>query len=318
MQPDTSILSQLSTITQSLATVRSLDELATTIHELVAQMTQVEYSGIYITDFTHGKLRLRHAKGFTPEEKEEAERTAWDRHPGWVVRNKQILHVADTELDNRTQGSKRAGTVRSRLWLPILTPEESVGALGLASTRPHAFSEQHIVLLQYAASTAGFMFASLRDRWSLEEQFRLAEEQRRELEVLSSPLVEVAQGVIILPIIGRMDEARAQQMTEKLLNIIANRGMRTVILDLTGVGAIDAASIEHLGRMHQAVRLLGSDCVFSGISGQTASLMTSAGIDLVGWSTFATVRQALACSSNLASSPAHSKKTSGIPKRHGA
>lgn len=315
MLPETNILSHLIPITQSLGRARNLDELATGIYEIVERIVSVEYSGIYLMDFARQELRLLFMKGFTPEEQQEAQKTAWERHPGWVVRNKQLLHVPDTELDSRTEGVKRAGPVLSRLWIPIVTPDEAVGAVGLASARKHAFSEDNIVLLQYAASAAGFMFANLRDRQALEEQFRLAEEQRRELEVLSSPVVEVARGVMILPIIGRMDESRAQSMMEKLLAAIATRNLRAVILDLTGVASIDSASIEHLARMHQAVRLLGSVCVFTGISGQTAALMTNAGTDIVGWSTFATVRQALASFSNASRAPGHSKNISGISKR---
>jgi anti-anti-sigma regulatory factor/putative methionine-R-sulfoxide reductase with GAF domain len=293
MRESSTILERLASITQSLASVQSLDELSKAIYDIVEQLTTVEFSGVYIMDFAHQRLQLRHTKGFTPTERDEAERTAWDRHPGWVVRNKQILHVPDTALDDRSQTSKRTANVRSRIWVPILTPEKAVGALGLASTLVNAFSSEDILLLQYAATAAGFMFSCLHDRWLLEEQMRVVEEQRRELDALSSPLVEVAQGIMVLPIIGRMSETRAQQMTEKLLAVISERNMRAVILDLTGVATIDAASIEHLERMHRAVRLLGSDCVFSGISGRTAALMTEVGTDLVGWSTYATVRQAL-------------------------
>ncbi|HRI66823.1 MAG TPA: STAS domain-containing protein [Polyangium sp.] len=69
-----------------------------------------------------------------------------------------------------------------------------------------------------------------------------------------------------------------------------------MILDLTGVATIDSASVDHLGRIHRAIRLLGSECMFSGISGQTAALMTEISQDLANWKTFANVRQALGAS----------------------
>lgn len=292
------LLNRLTAIMQSLATVRTQEELAHAIAGIVENTLTVEYVGIFMTHFDTGTLSMRYAKGFTTEEQKEAVRTAWERHPGWVIRNKQVLHVPDTDHDDRTQTSKRSRDVRSRLWFPIVADDEAVGAIGLASTIPHAFTYEHFVVLQYAATTSGFMFANLRDKWALEQQFIVAEEQRQELVALSSPLVEVGRGIVVLPIIGRMDESRARQMTEKLLDLIASKTLRAVILDLTGVATIDAASIEHLGHMHRAVRLLGSECVFSGISGQTAALMTDLGIDLASWKTFATVRQALASFSN--------------------
>jgi rsbT co-antagonist protein RsbR len=299
MVDEQAILTRITRITASLATVRDLNALAKAIHEVVEDIITVEYSGVYMMDFTVQKLRLWYAKGFTDDEHREAERTAWDRHPGWVLRNKEKLHVRDTDADQRTQSSKRAFHVRSRLWLPIMAHDEAVGALGLASSKLDVYLDEHIVILQYAATTTGFMFENLRDKWNLEQQFVVSEEQRLELVALSSPLVEVGDGIIVLPIIGRVDANRAQQITEKLLGIVASRSIHAVILDLTGVAIIDSASIEHLERMHRAVRLLGSSCLFSGISGQTAALITQIGGELGNWKTFATVRQALATFSNV-------------------
>lgn len=292
------ILEHMAQVMTSLGAVRTLDALAETVHQAIEDTVVVEYSGVYMLDYVSQTLRTWRMKGFSPEERAEAERTAWERHPGWVMRNKQILHVPDTEKDNRTQNSKRAFQVRARLWVPILNKGEGIGALGLASTTPHAFTDEHLTVLQYAATMTGFMYENLRDKWLLETQLREAEERKQELVALSSPLVEVWNGVLVLPIIGRMDEARAQQIMEKLLQIISSRNVRAVILDLTGVAAIDTLSVQHLGRMQRAVRLLGSDCLLSGISGQTAALMSQFGSDLETWKTFASVRQALGAFAN--------------------
>ncbi len=295
------VLERMTRITGSLATVRDLDGLARAIHNVVEDTVIVEYSGVYMLDYTNDRLRLWYTKGFTSQEHDEAERTAWDRHPGWVIRNNQMLHVPDTDTDARSQNSNRSFPVRSRLWLPITCDDKAIGAMGLASSVANTFTSEHISILEYAATTSGFMFANLRARWALEKQFLVAEEQRRELVALSSPVVEVGSGIVVLPIIGRMDENRAAQMTEKLLGLIAGQTIRVVILDLTGVAMIDSASVDHLGRMHRAIRLLGSECVFSGISGQTAALMTEISQDLANWKTFASVRQALGASTTTAS-----------------
>ncbi len=287
------ILARLTGITAALATVRTLDALAKAIHDVVEQTVFVEYSGVYMTDFTTDALRLWQAKGFGPEEQREAERTAWDRHPGWVIRNKQMLHIPDTDADSRSKDSKRTFHIRSRLWLPIMVDDRAIGAMGMASTRLNAFSQDDVTVLQYASTTSGFMYKNLQDNWVLEQQFVVAERQRQELVALSSPLVEVWNGIIVLPIIGQVGEERAQRMTEKLLAMVAARNIRAVILDMTGVASIDSASIEYLGRMHHAVRLLGSNCVFTGVSSTTATLITKMGVDLGNWMTFATVRQAL-------------------------
>lgn len=287
------ILERVTRITLQLSSVQDLDSLARTIHGVVEEIINVQYSGVYLLDFSSSVLRLWYTKGFSEEEHREAERTAWDRHPGWVIRNKEMLHVPDTEADTRTQSSKRAFHVRSRLWLPIMNREEAVGAIGLASKQLNAFAGEDIIVLKYAAATGGLVFGSLRAHLELEKQLQLAVEQRRDLEALSSPLVEVSKGVVVLPIIGQVDDARAKQITEKLLHVVVSRALHTVILDLTGVAAMADESLRHLEQMHLAVRLLGADCVFTGISGQTATLMTHMGIDIAHWTTYANVRMAL-------------------------
>ncbi|HVJ89327.1 MAG TPA: STAS domain-containing protein [Labilithrix sp.] len=100
-------------------------------------------------------------------------------------------------------------------------------------------------------------------------------------------------------------------MTDKLLPAVVTRRVRAVILDMTGVEEIDQASLEHLGRMHSAVRLLGSRCVFTGMAPETASLVVEMGIELAGWTTFSTVRQALAHIQHAAQDGSGRRRTGG-------
>ena len=97
------------------------------------------------------------AKGFTEEERQQAERTSWDRHPGWVFRNKQVLLISDTEQDKSgySKDSKRSFKVRSRVWLPILSLDKAVGSFGIASVEPNTFSDEHVALLTFVCDLAG-------------------------------------------------------------------------------------------------------------------------------------------------------------------
>lgn len=296
MVDDEALFLRLSAIVSTLAAVRSLDGLASSIHQIVEDVVRVERSGVYLCEFETGRLCLFRAKGFNDDEKREAERTAWERHPGRVMREQVVLHVPDIAMDaaQTTANSARSFVVRSRLWLPIVSEGGSVGAIGLASGESHSFSTVDMAVLRFAAGTTGLMYKNLRDTQALATQLSVASEQRRELAALSSPLVEVADGVVVLPIIGLIDEERAHLITEKLLAAVVAKQIRSVILDMTGVESIEQASIDHIGRMRSAVQLLGSRCVFSGISPETAAMAVQMNIALDGWTSFSTVRQALA------------------------
>jgi len=103
------------------------------------------------------------ADGMTAAEKREAERTAWVRHPGMVLRTGRVLHVPDVSRDAQhlSRSSARSFTVRSRLFFPVRAASGGVGAVGLSSSRPDAFGEQHATLLALTTELAGSVYQRL-------------------------------------------------------------------------------------------------------------------------------------------------------------
>lgn len=128
------------------------------------------------------------------------------------------------------------------------------------------------------------------DRKRLEEQ---AEAASAAFRALSVPILQVWEGVVALPVIGAVDEARAAQMMERLLDEIVRSQARTAILDLTGVAEVDAATADHLLRLVRAAALLGSRCLVSGVAPRVAQTMTELALGLEVLETFATLRDAL-------------------------
>ncbi len=112
----------------------------------------------------------------------------------------------------------------------------------------------------------------------LEQQIEIVQQQRAAIMAMAAPVIEVWDGVLALPVIGGIDGARAAAMTEALLIAITNGRARCAILDMTGAEAIDDQTAKYLLRMIQAVGLLGSECVVSGISPAIARTMTELGI----------------------------------------
>ncbi len=167
-----------------VATVVTIDELADALLEIVGDVVEVKYSGFYFFDPTTEALRLLAARGSTEEERLEAERTAKERHPIQVLRSGRMLHVPDTEEGGTgSVNSPRSFSVRARLYIPVKSERQVVGALGLGSTRPRAFQTSHIEMLSFAASVAGAVYGRLRAH---EETRR--REARLELVLLGADL----------------------------------------------------------------------------------------------------------------------------------
>jgi PAS domain S-box-containing protein len=127
----------------------------------------------------------------------------------------------------------------------------------------------------------------------LRPQKQLEHALRDAIRSMSTPIIQVWEGVLALPVIGVVDGARATHMTESLLDAIARQDCRVAVLDVTGVETIDTSTLGHLFRMVRAASLLGSRCVLSGISACAAQAITHLDVDLAGIETFRSLREAL-------------------------
>jgi PAS domain S-box-containing protein len=117
--------------------------------------------------------------------------------------------------------------------------------------------------------------------------------QQEALRALSTPIIQAWEGVLVLPIIGTVDSARATHLMEKLLGEIVRTRARFAVLDLTGVEEADASTMSHLLQVVRATRLLGSRCLLSGIAPTIARTMVDVGAELEGFVTFAQLQDAL-------------------------
>lgn len=117
--------------------------------------------------------------------------------------------------------------------------------------------------------------------------------QQEELLELSTPVVKLWDGVIALPMIGTLDSARTQVVMETLLQRIVDTDAQTAIIDITGVPVVDTLVAQHLMKTVAAIRLMGADCIVSGIRPQIAQTIVHLGLDLSSISTRSTLADAL-------------------------
>jgi rsbT co-antagonist protein RsbR len=161
---------------------------------------------------------------------------------------------------NRLRGASRdAETIAAEVWKTTLL----LDSLGLYTTEVHQKSRDGII-------------------------FR----QQQEMLELSTPVVTLWDGILALPLIGTLDSARTQVVMENLLQRIVDSGSSIAILDITGVPTVDTLVAQHLLKTVAAARLMGADCIISGIRPQIAQTIVHLGVDLNTVTTKATLADA--------------------------
>jgi rsbT co-antagonist protein RsbR len=130
-------------------------------------------------------------------------------------------------------------------------------------------------------------------RAELEQKLTLIEAQRQEIHALSTPILDVWDDVLAVPLVGVLDHERALEITEKLLQRMVDTGTRWTLLDLTGVEQVDEATADHLVKLARAVKLVGGRCVVTGVSPATADAFVSLGQGLGDLRCLPTLREGL-------------------------
>lgn len=126
----------------------------------------------------------------------------------------------------------------------------------------------------------------------LQERERVIARQHEDMLELSTPVVKLWDGILALPMIGTLDSARTQVVMETLLQRILETGAEVAIIDITGVPTVDTLVAQHLIKTVTAARLMGADCIISGIRPQIAATIVHLGVDLSGVVTKSTLADA--------------------------
>ena len=122
------------------------------------------------------------------------------------------------------------------------------------------------------ANTVGVSF--------VQERERIIRQQQEAIRELSTPVLQVRERLLILPIIGVIDPQRARQLTEQLLRGIRSNRAKVVVIDITGVPAVDSTVANHLVQTVDASRLMGATVIVTGLSSEIAQTLVTIGVDL--------------------------------------
>jgi rsbT co-antagonist protein RsbR len=127
---------------------------------------------------------------------------------------------------------------------------------------------------------------------TLDARERVIARQHEDMLELSTPVVKLWDGILALPMIGTLDSARTQVVMESLLQRIVETGAEVAIIDITGVPTVDTLVAQHLIKTVTAARLMGADCIISGIRPQIAATIVHLGVDLSDVATKSTLADA--------------------------
>ncbi|AEG93316.1 STAS domain-containing protein [Ramlibacter tataouinensis] len=169
-----------------------------------------------------------------------------------------------------------------------------------------AFKRPMFTALQRATSDPQAMLQALWNlsvlvdrmaQWTVSTYQQTREEiiqrQQQDLLELSTPVIKLWEGVLAVPMIGTLDSGRTQMVMETLLQRIVETGATLAIIDITGVPTVDTLVAQHLLKTVSAIRLMGAECVISGIRPQIAQTIVHLGIDLQGIASKASLADAL-------------------------
>ncbi len=128
----------------------------------------------------------------------------------------------------------------------------------------------------------------------IEEELRQrVEAQQDAIHSMSTPIIQVWDDIVTMPVVGLVDSVRAADMKNSLLETVARTGAKFAIVDLTGVDTVDTATADHLLKVMRAVGLLGARCVITGIQPSVAQIIVALGLDMQGVITLRSLREGL-------------------------
>jgi len=201
-------------------------------------------------------------------------------------------------------------SIERHISLPIIHQGEVIGLFQIANKETD-YTEEDIYLLEMiGGAVAPVLDARLkRERQEasrkqaeeqlkayqaeLEDKVRLLEAQQATIRELSTPVIQVWEGVLMLPLIGVVDSSRARQIMETLLTSIVETQSEIVILDISGVPLVDMAVANHLIKTVQAAQMLGARGIVTGLSPKVAQTVVELGVELTGITTRANLRAGL-------------------------
>lgn len=220
----------------------------------------------------------------------------------------QFLHLMKQALDKAGTDIQSSAWEKVRAMLTEISAKRAQQGFTPSETAAFVFSVKRPLFTQLRKAFRNDVEALASETWATTELLDslglyttevyqksregIIKRQQEELMELSTPVVKLWDGILALPIIGTLDSARTQVVMESLLQAIVETNSRVAIIDITGVPTVDTVVAQHLLKTVTAARLMGADCIISGVRPQIAQTIVHLGINLLDVTTKATLAAA--------------------------
>jgi len=192
------------------------------------------------------------------------------------------------QLSELSGGRARQGFSATEIAVSVFALKESMLALLNRQDGAAATLRDYVAFSSFVDEAALFTFDSY-----VRVREELIADQAEQLLELSTPVVKLWEGVVAVPLVGTLDSARAQVVMERLLQTLVDTSSPYAIIDITGVPAVDTQVAQHILKTVVAARLMGADCIISGIRPQIAQTIVALGIEFGDIATKASLADAL-------------------------
>jgi ABC-type sugar transport system substrate-binding protein/anti-anti-sigma regulatory factor len=204
-----------------------------------------------------------------------------------VAAERSLVINPAAEADPAGYAEARARGTQTLVGVPLLADRRVVGVLALESMQPDACGNDDLTMLERIANAFVVALENARMfRQTIERQRALEEASRRQEQLLqtimelSSPVAPIVPGILVLPLVGVIDDQRAGRFIETLLETVRRHGAQVVLVDITGVPVVDSNVANYIVQAAQAVRLLGAEMVLVGITPAVAQTIVHLGLGL--------------------------------------
>jgi GAF domain-containing protein/tetratricopeptide (TPR) repeat protein len=305
-------------VAQTVSKEIVLQRLLVTLMKIVAEHVTAERCHVLL-EFEDGELNhagkaVATSKGLEIEVPGPLVKSIGDILPASIIEHVRSTHESvclDEAVADRTWADDpyiASNRPRSVVCFPIMRQSTIVGMFYLENNAARGiFTPRRLALLEFLANQAAIslehakLYADLarenterrRAEQVLRDKIDIIERQKNNIRALSTPLLDVAEGIVAMPVLGELDEDRASRIMDVLLDTITKRNIRSAILDLTGVSSIGNATAEQIGRIVRAVELVGARAIVAGIRADVARAIISLDVGLGRIETRASMKDAL-------------------------
>jgi anti-anti-sigma regulatory factor len=287
-------------VTRALAESDRLSEAAPKILQAVCESLGWEVGALWRVDRQRDELRcveIWHVQGIAVADFEEVSKQQPFKRgvglPGRVWESGEPAWVTDVVTNSnfvRAPFAEKEG-LHGAFAFPVTLRSEVLGVMEFFSRDLRVVDEDVLHMMGGVGSQIGqFIERKLAE----EELRRLYQEREQMLEEVSTPIVPVWRGVLVLPIVGSLDTKRMQRATETALRAVMDTNAVACIIDITGARIVDSYAVANLGNLVSALKLIGAEAIVTGVTAHAAHTLVGLGVDFTGMKTRRTLAEALA------------------------